>query len=79
MSIKASAWHVHQSLGKVKVYGSVSNGVATVMQVYKDGVSMLFFERGDRNMPCGFSREEVKLFELLLLNTTKKTALKQAA
>ena len=67
-----SAWHHHPKFGKVKIVGLVSEGVASVRQVYKSGVSMLFFERGDRNMPCGFSRDELRQFEALLLNVSNK-------
>jgi len=73
MTIKVSAWHEHQTFGRVKVYGAISNGEATVHQIYKSGVPMLFFERGDRNLPCGFSREEIKVFEGLLTNAFSKT------
>lgn len=69
---KINAWHDHPRFGKVKIAGVVSEGVATVRQVYKSGVSMLFFERGDRNMPCGFSRDELRQFEALLLNVSNK-------
>ena len=71
MKSKASAWHDHATFGKVKIYGAISEGAATVLQIYKNGVSMLFFERGDRNMPCGFTREEIRQFEALLLNKNK--------
>jgi len=71
MRTKASAWHEHQTFGRIKIYGAISEGVASVHQIYKNGVSMLFFERGDRNMPCGFTREEIRQFEGLLLNKNK--------
>lgn len=69
---KVNAWHDHQKFGKVKIVGVVSEGLAIVRQVYKSGVSMLFFERGDPNMPCGFSRDELRQFESLLLNVYHK-------
>lgn len=67
MSSKVGIWHDHQRLGKIKLYGGVVNGVATLYQIYKDGVPMLFFEEGDRNRPCGFSRPEIKIYEGMLL------------
>lgn len=71
-SVKAKAWHEHAKLGRVKIVGAISQGVATVHQVYKDSVSMLFFERNDRNLPCGFSREEIRQFEALLFTSHYK-------
>ena len=70
---KISAWHEHQAFGRVKIVGVILDGVVTVRQVYKNGVSMLFFERGDRNMPCGFSREDIRQFEAILLKKNQIT------
>lgn len=75
MTIKTKAWYNHSRFGKVKIIGQVSNGVAAVHQVYKDGISMLFFEQGDRTRPCGFSRLDILEFEgLLKTKAEQKTA-----
>lgn len=72
MIVKAKAWHTHKTFGKVKIIGQISSGIASVHQVYKDGVPMLFFERGDRNLPCGFSRLDLVEFAELLKNKAEK-------
>ena len=72
MTTKISTWHEHQTFGKVKILGAISNGIVTIRQVYKNGVSMLFFERGDRSLPCGFSRDELRQFEAMLLKSYYK-------
>lgn len=72
MTVKAKAWHIHPRYGKVKIIGQISKGVASVHQVYKDGFSMLFFERGDRNLPCGFSRLEIAEFGEILKSKAEK-------
>jgi hypothetical protein len=55
-------------LGPVKLYGHIENGKAFLRQIYKGGVPILFFERGDRNMPTTFSRTEIAIFEGMLLS-----------
>lgn len=66
MSSKIGIWHEHPKFGKVKLYGVVVNGVATLYQIYKEGVPMLFFEQNDKTRPCGFSRPEIKIYEGML-------------
>ncbi len=68
MASKIGIWHDHPKFGRVRLYGIVNKGVATLYQIYKDGVSMLFFEQGDRNRPCGFSRPEINIYEGMLLS-----------